>query len=134
MVSCECMQLGKRQHRKTNQLCKSHFLGQCTIQHSAQQMRKIDRSENKSYARRTINLIIDFCEVKVKSGIFFVLSYIFFSHMCVSVCVRVQQSKQRRTTDMHMSKHSSWHSSQLPSNKERSVTAKNEQIEAYTHT
>lgn len=88
VVSCGCMQLGKRQHRKTNQLCKSHFLGQCTFQHSAQQTRKIDRSENKSYARRTINLIIDFCEVKVKSGIFSFCLIFFFFYICVCVCAR----------------------------------------------
>lgn len=39
--------------------CKSHFLGQCTVECTTKN------------TRRTINLIIDFCEVKVKCGAFF---------------------------------------------------------------
>lgn len=47
----------------------------CSNEHSKWE---IDRSENKSYARRTIYLIIDFCEVKVKCGIFFIHFDLFF--------------------------------------------------------
>lgn len=64
--------------------CKSHFLGQCTVECTTKN------------TRRTINLIIDFCEVKVKCGAFFrrrhrsrirsflIFSYSFSQSICLS--------------------------------------------------